>query len=308
MRRSLFPVGESVARLRDVALGVDLRAMDIPVFGDLPAKPQASDASIPGGARKGTKEPTERQLMAYNLRKAGVPYAEAARAMGCAVPTVQSLARAAEAKGMPVLPKVKLRDRPGSIDPDAARRFAEKMQVAQASAGAPEPAETAAAGFPVTWVDAADPQASTMAPTKPAAPTAPGEFDVERFMEMAAAASVPPRLAADLARRVQANLSPLREPMPAMGAKEFAEAVRLKAQMMLRYIDETSVPTASLKDLVIAFGVMVDKAQLLGGKPTQIYDVNLRAKLAVMMPAFVAEARRRGITVEGDFAQIAEKQ
>ena len=79
------------------------------------------------------------------------------------------------------------------------------------------------------------------------------------------------------------------------------ESVR---QMLLKYMDEVAVSGASLKDIAITYGILVDKGQLLGGKPTQVFDVNMRAKLEVLMPLYLAEMKRRGITLEGQFTRV----
>jgi hypothetical protein len=52
------------------------------------------------------------------------------------------------------------------------------------------------------------------------------------------------------------------------------------------------------KDLTIAIGILVEKVLLLEGKPTQVYDVNVSHKLEILMPQFMQEAKRRGLTID----------
>ena len=130
------------------------------------------------------------------------------------------------------------------------------------------------------------------------------EFDREAFLSMVKSIGVPLKIAQALARRLAGQFAGAKVEFKRMSLAEQVTATTEKAQMLLSYIDEVGAAGAGLKDLTIAYGVLTDKALLLGGKPTQIVDFNMRAKLEVVMPAFLAEARRRGITVEGQVARI----
>lgn len=130
------------------------------------------------------------------------------------------------------------------------------------------------------------------------------QFDPTVFAQLARAAGVPLKVAQALARRIEAQFGVVKEELKKMSLAEQVVRTTEKAQMLLAHIDEVSAAGAGVKDLSIAYGVLVDKAQLLGGKPTQVFDFNLRAKLEVLMPQFLAEARRRGVTVEGQFKRL----
>lgn len=132
------------------------------------------------------------------------------------------------------------------------------------------------------------------------------QFDATVFAQMARAANIPLKVAQALARRVEGQFGKVQTEMRRMSLAEQVVATTDKAQMVLAHIDEVSIAGMNAKDLAIAYGVLVDKAQLLGGKPTQVFDFNLRAKLEVLMPQFLAEARRRGVTVEGQFKQVPD--
>jgi hypothetical protein len=132
-----------------------------------------------------------------------------------------------------------------------------------------------------------------------------GVFDMKAFLDIAEAAGVPRKMAMALGRRVAMNYGPVKEEFKKLDLKALATATQEKAQMILSYIDEAAIVGMNAKDLAMAFGILVDKAQLLGGRPTQIYDFNIRRKLEVLMPELLAEAKRRGITVEGSFSHVA---
>jgi len=134
-----------------------------------------------------------------------------------------------------------------------------------------------------------------------------GEIDVAKFGEMAAAAGVPPRLVSSLVRRLQLNLGNVRQELKRLSLAEQVQATNDKAQLVLSHIDELSIAGMNAKDLAMAYGILVDKAQLLGGKPTQIFDFNSRKRLEELMPQFIAEAKRRGITIDGTATVVQEK-
>ena len=133
-----------------------------------------------------------------------------------------------------------------------------------------------------------------------------GVFDTAKFLEMAGAAGIPPRIAQGLARRIQMNLGPVRQELKRMSLTEQVEATNAKAQLVLSYIDDTSIAGLSAKDLAMAYGILVDKALVLGGRPNVIVDFNARRRLEQLMPEFISEARRRGVTIDASGAIVKE--
>ena len=70
-------------------------------------------------------------------------------------------------------------------------------------------------------------------------------------------------------------------------------------------MDDVSMSQASLKDLAIATGILIEKRELLNGRPTQNIDFTSRMTVHHMLPRLMEEARRRGITVDGT-ARVVE--
>lgn len=137
---------------------------------------------------------------------------------------------------------------------------------------------------------------------------AEGEFDMKKFLDVAAAAGMAPRLAMALGRRVAANYGPVVEELKQMTLAERVADITARADKVASYIDEVSIAGMNAKDLGLAWKLLIDGAQLLGGKPTQIFDFNVRRRLEVLMPEFLAEAKRRGITLEGEFKSLPQQQ
>lgn len=87
--------------------------------------------------------------------------------------------------------------------------------------------------------------------------------------------------------------------------KELSELVGKKIHLLAEYLDDKVASEASARDLAMAMAQLIEKRQLLRGEPTQIISNDDRKKLHELMPALIAEGRRRGaITVDG---QITEK-
>lgn len=61
---------------------------------------------------------------------------------------------------------------------------------------------------------------------------------------------------------------------------------------------------ASLSQLGVVAGIMLDKAQLLENKPTQIVSVTERLEIDEVTKLLIQELGRRGITIEGEAVEV----
>lgn len=217
---------------------------------------------------------TAKQRAAYDLRSQGKTWEEVGAAMGCVAQTARRHCERAIELGMqPIMGRMWQR----ALAPNAG----EPTRVARLKDGEGMFEGPATGGV--------------------------ANFDQAKFVEMAASAGIPPRVAAALARRVEANFGPVRSEIKKLTLAEQVTATTAAAQLVLAHIDEVSIAGMNAKDLAIAYGVLVDKALVLGGKPNVIVDFNIRAKLEVLMPQVLAEAKRRGITVDGTATLVPEE-
>ena len=92
-----------------------------------------------------------------------------------------------------------------------------------------------------------------------------------------------------------------------MSTKERVDELYKKADKAVSYIDDLSIAGMNGKDLATAAAILYDKAQLLGGKATVIVDFNARRKLEALLPEMMAEAKRRGVTIDGTATIVQEK-
>jgi hypothetical protein len=81
-----------------------------------------------------------------------------------------------------------------------------------------------------------------------------------------------------------------------------------KLHLALQYMGPDKMQDANLNTLVKFFGILLDRRQLLKGEPTQIVTNTDRRALNDLLPAILAEAERRGMTVpliEGDMEVVS---
>lgn len=69
------------------------------------------------------------------------------------------------------------------------------------------------------------------------------------------------------------------------------------AQASARAITDEKLEKASPRDLAVISGIAADKHLLLTGQPTAILGVEDRRKMHELLPALLAEAKRRGMDV-----------
>jgi len=212
--------------------------------------------------------PTAKQQQAYDLRAKGMTWEVIGAQMGCVAQTARNHVLGAVKRGLKPILTERMFTRP--LAPNA--------------------------GEPTRVARLTDGEGMFKADLRE---NAPPEFDNRAFTEMAASAGIPPRVANALARRIEMQFGPVRSEIRKLTLAEQVTATTAAAQLVLAHIDEVSIANMNAKDLAIAYGVLVDKALVLGGKPNVIVDFNVRAKLEVLMPQFLAEAKRRGVTFEG---------
>ena len=107
-----------------------------------------------------------------------------------------------------------------------------------------------------------------------------------------------------LLRRLRAKFHLAGDQIRALKTNDMIQLLSERIALGLQFLDEKAAADASWRDLCTGLSALIEKKNLLEGKPTAVYDYNTKRKLEVMMPEFLAEARRRGITVEGEFTRI----
>lgn len=98
--------------------------------------------------------------------------------------------------------------------------------------------------------------------------------------------------------RLRTRHLPMQMELKRLTTAELIDVIDEKISMALSYMDDVSMQAASASQLAVIFGILSDKRQLLRGEPTQILSVLERSSLDELMPVLLAEAARRGQSVE----------
>lgn len=98
---------------------------------------------------------------------------------------------------------------------------------------------------------------------------------------------------------MKSRYRPLHDAVVSVKHEELLKLLDDRAWRALTYLDDFTLAGAGAKDLAIAAGILLDKAQLLKGQPTQILTHAERAKMDELLPMVIKECQRRGIIVDG---------
>jgi hypothetical protein len=110
---------------------------------------------------------------------------------------------------------------------------------------------------------------------------------------------LPAVASAALLRRIRQKYFGVVEATKSLKSGEIVDALNNKIDLALRYMDDKTMSEASFRDLALGTAAMIEKRQLLRGEPTAIISDHERAKLHELLPLVIAEAQRRGLTIEG---------
>ena len=117
-------------------------------------------------------------------------------------------------------------------------------------------------------------------------------------------AGLPLATAEALLKRIRVKYYGLVTEVRNLKTQEILDLLGQKIHLALTYMDDKVFSEASFRDLALGTTAMIEKRQLLRGEPTAIISDAERAKLHELLPLAIAEARRRGLTIEG---QVTEK-
>lgn len=166
--------------------------------------------------------------------------------------------------------------------------------------------ESPEAGGRVNMIEKRDPNgAATVIAAMAMAEVAQDDPKFKALKDACKEAGLKPSVVAALIKRMQAGkYSPVTAEVKRLVGKDLIDKLDEKISLVFEYVDEFAVSQAGLKDLSIAASVMIEKRQLLSGLPTHSIDFSSRQELRVVMPALMAEARRRGITLDGTATRV----
>jgi len=236
-------------------------------------QPAAASLLLPGAQTPARPNPvlgkplTAKQQTIYDLSRPfseggqGKKRIEVAAIMGISVPVVsKTLAVVYRKLGFP--------KRPGS------RLRLTELQQPEVAAAAIEAA--------------ADPWADTM------------KQAIDKANEQLKLAGLPAKVTESLVRRLRVKYCNAVYAAKDLRTKEILEMLGKKIDLAAFYLDDKVMAEASARDIMLGMTALVEKRNLLRGEPTQIISDHERAKIHELVPKLLEEARRRGLTIEGE--------
>ncbi len=122
---------------------------------------------------------------------------------------------------------------------------------------------------------------------------------IARVNEMLKAEGIPDKVSEALVKRLKVKYAGTVYAAKQLKTAEILEMLGKKIDLCAFYLDDKIMSEASARDIMLGMTALIEKRQLLRGEPTSIVSDAERAKLHELLPLAIAEARRRGLTVEG---------
>ena len=124
-----------------------------------------------------------------------------------------------------------------------------------------------------------------------------------KVSEAMKAAGLPEKVRASLLHRIKVKYFGAVTEIRNLKTQEILDLLGKKIHLALTYMDDKVMAEASFRDLALGSTAMIEKRALLRGEPTQIISDHERKKLHELLPLAIAEAQRRGITLQGTVAE-----
>jgi len=112
------------------------------------------------------------------------------------------------------------------------------------------------------------------------------------------AAGLPDRVAEGFIRRLRLKYNGITVEARNLQTRELEDMLGKKIHLAIQYMDDKVMSEASYRDLAMGTAQLIEKRQLLRGEPTAIISDHERKKLHELLPALVAEAQRRQLTID----------
>lgn len=233
-----------------------------------------------GRLRKSTLTPHEENLRRMRLPAdqggEGKTPAEAATALGLTTQSVYNMwARINRKLGIPKMEKAEQLAL-------ATQAGAEQRMIEHASP------EVAAAAFDAASDPTADSQRAA----------------IDRVNDELQRAGIPGKVSQAIVRRMRVRYGNAITVKRALTTNEILKGIDEQIFLIDSYIDDKVCAESNLRDLGLVKAALLEKRNLLRGEPTAIISNLDREKLHALIPSMIAEARRRGITVDGTAERV----
>lgn len=116
--------------------------------------------------------------------------------------------------------------------------------------------------------------------------------------QIAKALNLPEATIKAFVKRVKGIYHPLTSELHRVQSKNLLELIEDRYYRALHYLDDHLLMQGNARDLAYVIKELHTIRSLMRGEPTQIFTAADRKKLDVLLPAFIAESKRRGITID----------
>jgi len=232
-----------------------------------PAPEHPSSSSGDGSAPADRRKLTEKQQRIFDMKMAGKTRAEIAAECGISQPVVSKTLQACYRKL-----GMKKGERPG-----IGAEFRQPEVAAAAIMAASDP-----------WLDRK-------------------KEAIDAVNKQLQAAGLPAKVSESLVKRLASKYAGAVYATKELRTAEILEMLGKKIDLAAFYLDDKVMGEASARDIMLGMTALIEKRNLLRGEPTQIISDADRKKLHELMPALLAEAKRReAVTVDSKTGEVVE--
>lgn len=131
---------------------------------------------------------------------------------------------------------------------------------------------------------------------------------IDRVNKELQAAGLPAKVSEALVKRLATKYAGVVYAARELRTNEILEMLGKKIDLAAFYLDDKVLGEASARDIMLGMTAMIEKRNLLRGEPTAIISDADRKKLHELMPALLAEAKRReAVTVDSKTGEVVNE-
>lgn len=131
------------------------------------------------------------------------------------------------------------------------------------------------------------------------------ELDDDSVIQQMTVFGFPNRVVQSVRKRLAIRRGEDKVEVKAFSDGSLINELEKKTAQALYFLDDFSFAGATAKELAGVIDTMIEKTQLLKGKPTSITSIEDRRKINELLPVLLDEAKRRGVIIDGIATEVA---
>lgn len=121
---------------------------------------------------------------------------------------------------------------------------------------------------------------------------------IDNFSRAARECGLNHSLIKKIRKKLEMELLPVKLAVEEAKTQQLLSLTADRARRVIESVTQENIDEASLRDKAVAFGILVEKRQLLSGEPTHLIGIQDRRHLSELTQKMVLEAQRRGIVID----------